>query len=203
MNRKSFLKGTAALGAMAGITIITSNGANVPIRGCNCTGTSFADNSVCDEELGFARTWIKRLLNNLDKEWNEESRKKLLRSCGESCHLGHLHSTGNPASPALSLDKFTEMLNKPNGVTFAECKGTSTAILSYVKRTDGQNQPLEKCLCPMVASGTEGLSGTYCQCSVGYVKSLFEWGLGQAVAQVRLIESLKTGGNICRFEIVV
>jgi hypothetical protein len=203
MDRKTFLKGTAALGALTGISLLSIQGEDLPLRVCQCSSPSFMDNPACDEELGFARTWVKRLLLNLDNGWDEESRKKLLQSCGKSCHKGYLESNGNPVSPGLSLERFAELLSKPDGVTYAEVKGPNRAILSYVKRVNGQNQPLEKCLCPMVASGPEGLSATYCQCSAGYAKHLFEWGLGQTVKQINLLESLKTGGKICRFEIIV
>lgn len=54
MNRKAFVKGTAALGAITGLSIITARGATRRITGCKCTGPLFTDNQVCDEELGFA-----------------------------------------------------------------------------------------------------------------------------------------------------
>ncbi|HQT92614.1 MAG TPA: DUF6144 family protein, partial [Candidatus Kryptobacter bacterium] len=58
------------------------------------------------------------------------------------------------------------------------------------------------CLCPLVESGPEGLSGTYCDCSVGYVREMFRTYTGKAVS-VELLESLKRGGRTCRFGITV
>ena len=202
MNRKSFLKSTAAFGAITSISILAASRAGSAVSVCHCASPSFINNPACEADLTFAQTWVKRLIRNLDTGWDEESRKKLLQSCGKTCHQGYLESTGNPPSPGLSLEKFTELLSKPNGMTFAEVK-ENRVMLSYVNRVEGQNHSLEKCLCPMVASGPEGLSGTYCQCSAGYVRNLFEWGLGKTVKQVNLIESLKSGGKTCRFEIVV
>jgi predicted hydrocarbon binding protein len=56
------------------------------------------------------------------------------------------------------------------------------------------------CLCPLVEKGPEGLSGTYCECSIGYVNAMFEHVGGKSV-RVELLESLKRGGRGCRFKI--
>lgn len=58
------------------------------------------------------------------------------------------------------------------------------------------------CLCPLVESGPERLSPTYCQCSAGYVKERFERMTGTPV-KVEVLESLRMGGRICRFKITL
>jgi predicted hydrocarbon binding protein len=58
------------------------------------------------------------------------------------------------------------------------------------------------CLCPLVESLDKTLSKTYCQCSAGYVKELFERLVGKPV-EVEVLESLRSGGKICRFKIEI
>jgi hypothetical protein len=50
--------------------------------------------------------------------------------------------------------------------------------------------------CPLTEKGPEGLSGLYCECSVGYVKYMIERVTGTTV-KVELLESLKRGGKGC------
>jgi predicted hydrocarbon binding protein len=55
-------------------------------------------------------------------------------------------------------------------------------------------------MCPVVESGPTELSRTYCQCSAGYVKEVFERMTGLP-CRVEVLESLRTGGTRCRFKI--
>jgi predicted hydrocarbon binding protein len=59
-----------------------------------------------------------------------------------------------------------------------------------------------KCLCPLVQSGSETLSDTYCNCSRGWVKEMFEMVSGKPV-EVTLTESIKRGAKACRFVVQV
>jgi len=58
------------------------------------------------------------------------------------------------------------------------------------------------CMCPLVESGPPGLSPTFCLCSTGYVREIFERQLARPVT-VELVESLKTGGRDCVFRVTV
>jgi hypothetical protein len=56
------------------------------------------------------------------------------------------------------------------------------------------------CLCPLTEKGPVGLSGLWCECSIGYVRYMFEFFTDQKF-NVELLESLKLGGKGCRFKI--
>jgi predicted hydrocarbon binding protein len=56
------------------------------------------------------------------------------------------------------------------------------------------------CACPMVADVTEPLSPTYCHCSVGWLKEMFETVSGKPVT-VETHETVKRGGKACRFTV--
>ena len=66
----------------------------------------------------------------------------------------------------------------------------------------GKASPESICLCSMVESKPAGLSPTYCLCSVGYVKELFEQTFGQPV-DVELLDSVLYGGKRCKFKVTV
>jgi len=57
-------------------------------------------------------------------------------------------------------------------------------------------------LCTFVETKPAGLSGTYCLCSIGYVKEWFDQMFARPVT-VELLESTLTGGKRCRFKIMV
>ena len=54
----------------------------------------------------------------------------------------------------------------------------------------------------MVESKPAGLSSTYCACSLGYVKEMFEQKFGRNV-DIEMLDSVLNGGKRCRFKITV
>lgn len=52
------------------------------------------------------------------------------------------------------------------------------------------------CPCPMLATVDRLESDTWCQCTLGYSKTLFERAFGCEV-EVELLKSIKTGGDVC------
>ena len=62
---------------------------------------------------------------------------------------------------------------------------------------------LDGCVCPVIKKVPhDALSGTWCLCSVGLHKALFEETLGCPV-EVVLEESRRTGADKCKFQITV
>jgi hypothetical protein len=61
---------------------------------------------------------------------------------------------------------------------------------------------ITRCGCPIAEHGPEGLSATFCRCSVGFVRAMFSGYPGRPV-RVELLEALKRGGKTCRFKITV
>jgi predicted hydrocarbon binding protein len=56
-----------------------------------------------------------------------------------------------------------------------------------------------KCYCSMVKQTKKPFpTKTYCHCGVGHIKQLFESAFGKPV-EVKLLESVITGGNSCKF----
>ena len=57
-----------------------------------------------------------------------------------------------------------------------------------------------RCYCPLVSQGKQTLSPTYCECSIGWLKEMFETVSGKPVT-VTALETVKRGGKVCRFEV--
>ena len=191
MDRKNFIKSCGYFGV--GSCLLTGT--------LNAIASSLSDDppvTPCEEKQEFAQKWVKRFFENFDKGLDASKRKEIMEGCGKSCFEGSL--AGRKTNP-MDVDRFLEAINKSTGEIAATRNG-NTIDFHYVGNPKGLKTADGYCLCPLVESGPEGLSETYCDCSVGYVREMFRTYTGKAVS-VKLLESLKRGGKRCRFRITI
>ncbi|HUI30462.1 MAG TPA: DUF6144 family protein, partial [Candidatus Acidoferrales bacterium] len=150
----------------------------------------------CEEKERFSQKWVKRFFDVFDKDLDDGKKKEIMKSCGKMCFQGSL---GDKKVNPVDIDALIEGINKGTGEIAAKRDG-NVVDFHYVSNPRGLRVADGYCLCPLVESGPEGLSGTYCECSVGYVKEMFQTYTGGTV-NVELLESLKRGGKSCRFRI--
>lgn len=131
--------------------------------------------------------WIKTLVENLDAEVDEKTRTKVLENCGRSCiPRSYVKKAQTCRKNAKSINDFLDSLGK---------------VWSHLKR-EGNNVFVvyEKCYCPLVKDYSEKLSSSWCNCSRGWIKELFESVLEKPV-EVLLEKSIKQGNEICKFKV--
>ena len=151
-----------------------------------------------------AMTWIKDLIDNIDGILDHETRIKLMHACGKSCYIDAFGVASNdPPSARLAENWMTYLRNA--GYEIQE--GGDVTVVNYSWGRDHQNPwglmiKDGYCLCPIVESIPKGLSPTFCSCSAGYVKEMFQRYLGKPV-DVELVETLQMGGDDCRFRIKI
>jgi predicted hydrocarbon binding protein len=82
-------------------------------------------------------------------------------------------------------------------------KQTPEETVVYFKYT-GNPQGLKVadgyCLCPILEDAPKDIPPIYCQCSAGYVREIFERGVGKP-ARVEITETVLRGGKSCRFTV--
>jgi len=189
MDRKNFIKKTLQLGVGSGAMLLLGE-----------SSKSYAGNSAqdqqgpsCEKKQEFAQAWVKRLMENADAQLDEATRVKLTESCGRACFPAS-HGDAPAAKPQPGdLDKLLAGLKEFAGEDGVRKEGNA---IHFSYGSSG------KSFCPLVESGAPQLSATYCQCSVGYVKEMFERAVGKPV-KVELAESIKRGGKACRFTVNV
>ena len=124
-----------------------------------------------------------------------------MQACGRACHINAFGVASEEPPPPDALDNFlsayqnrgeTEIRRDGNTVYYQY--GSSEQNPYGLRLLDGY------CMCPVVESGPVELSPTYCQCSAGYVKEMFERLTGSP-CRVEVLESLRSGGSACRFKI--
>ncbi|MEW6364908.1 MAG: DUF6144 family protein [Acidobacteriota bacterium] len=154
----------------------------------------------CQEKIEFAEGWIKRLMDVLDQTTDGETRRRIMEANGRACAANYIASSGREIKPVAFADWVERLKQRPDDGSI-RVEGR-TIYFQYLKNYQGLDAPESFCLCPLVESKPKGISGTYCQCSVGYIRELFSRTFGQSV-QVELLDSVLRGGKRCKFKIEV
>lgn len=117
---------------------------------------------------------------------------------GRACALDYIKKAGIEIKP-VAFDQWLEKAKKRTGDQTVRVEGR-TVYYQYLTNYQGKPAPEGSCLCPLVETKPAGLSGTFCHCSVGYVKEFFSRTFGQPV-KVELVSSTLRGGKRCQFKI--
>ncbi|KPL08043.1 hypothetical protein AMJ86_02145 [bacterium SM23_57] len=153
------------------------------------------------KRMEFADLWVKRFINVLDNTLDEETRKKVMVTNGKICYQEWIKSTGQQTE-VVPYEKWVARVRENVKDGSVQIDG-NVIYFQYIGSAEtGHAAPENVCLCPMVESKPVGLSKTYCLCSIGYVKEMFEQTFGKPV-DVQLIDSVLYGGKRCRFKITV
>jgi hypothetical protein len=136
----------------------------------------------------------------LDTELDNAAAREVMRANGRACFLDWLDH-GGPKIEATTLKAYTaKVRERTDGAIKID---GNTIYFQYMSAAEtGEASEEGACLCPLVESKPEGLSDTYCQCSVGYVKQWYDM-LFQKPVTVELLDSVLMGGPRCRFKITV
>jgi len=133
--------------------------------------------------------WICALVSNLDENLDDKTKILVLENCGRSCITESMKLRAKRAKKeAKNIEDFLKNLSK---------------VWSHLK-LKGKDIYVEypRCYCPIVASYKGNLPKTWCNCSRGWIKELFEQVLDKRV-KVILEKSVKQGDKICRFKVVL
>jgi len=131
--------------------------------------------------------WIVSLMDGLDTLVDEKTRVKVLENCGRNCLPRSFVKRANAC--------------KKDAKNNAEFLDRLSRIWRHLQR-EGDNFYVvyEKCYCPLVKTYPDKLSASFCNCSRGWIKELFESALESPV-DVTLEKSIKQGNDICKFRV--
>ena len=139
---------------------------------------------------GRIENWITNLMEGLDNNVDKETIKKILEQCGRQCQS---QSFIKKAKAIYEKSKNTnDFLNK------------LAKVYKHLRREGNKVYIVyPKCYCSQVNKIPKGkLSGTYCNCSRGWVKALFEGATGKPV-EVNMKKSVINGDDQCKFEVIL
>lgn len=133
-------------------------------------------------------TWVKSTMNRLENHFDRSAVKQIRMNC--QCGYG--------MDEKLAFVK--ELLESSSNLEeFANQDKAKAAGLSYTN--GGLYLQFPFCPCPMLADVDQLDTDTWCQCTTGYSKVLFEQAFGCEV-DVELLKSVKMGDNICLMKII-
>ena len=169
-----------------------SAAAMMPVFKCDLDALPITDDPDCDKKIEYVKDWVKRFIEVVDTKLNKEEGQKLMDQCGRSCFCSHQNSS----EPVVKMEPGDLVKHlKTIWSEEAATKEDDIVFIKYILR----DQP-NKCLCPMVNRFSTEISGTYCLCSAGYLKQMFETYTDKSV-EVEIRESIIRGGNVCSFKI--
>ena len=159
------------------------------------------EKSRAEKRIEFADRWVVRFFGVLDGALDGATRRKLMMANGGACYRDYLKEIDRQPRRR-TLEEFAAWVrdNVKDGSTRVE--GNVITMQFMTAAETGQPSAEGACLCPLVESRPAGLSGTYCLCSVGYVKEWHELLLGRP-CEVELLGSVLTGAGRCQFRITV
>lgn len=134
--------------------------------------------------------WITCLIAGLDEHVDEETRAKVLEKCGRQCiPQSFIKKARDIYGKSENMDEFLDKFGKVYEQLHRE---KDRLYIIY-----------PKCYCSNVNKIPPGtLSTTYCNCSRGWAKALFEGALGRPV-EVIMEESIVKGDKRCKFRIIL
>lgn len=133
--------------------------------------------------------WAESICEDLQNEFDENTIIKIRMDCACGPEMSKLNSLKKIYESSNDLDDFVAKLNNLNqGFTIKH--ENNFLLLIY-----------PQCYCSCVERVDAPISKTWCYCTLGYTKKMFEHILGRIV-EVELLESVKTGGSKCVIKIV-
>lgn len=152
------------------------------------------------ERIQFTEKWVVRFFKVLDENIDEAARKKLMMANGKACLLAWQKETNQQVrKEPVTLERFAAWAKQHKDSGY-EVDGNVIYSQYMSSAETGLASPENHCLCPMVESNPAGLSPTYCNCSLGYVKEMHEQ-MFKKPLNVELVSSVLRGDKRCKFKI--
>ena len=132
----------------------------------------------------FAFRWINNILESVNEHLDEDTKVRLMESCGRACARSGVIDSAVVCQG--DLDKFLSTMGKWVGKKNVSREGDAIQVI------------YEKCYCRLKTQVPVELSDTYCSCSSGWLKEMFETVVGKPV-DVEIESTINRGAEKCRF----
>lgn len=160
----------------------------------NEPGFLFSKSRTIDQEnkmsqkSEFLHNWISNLMKSMERHLEKKLRTDLLEDCGRACAKRHAQKEALKFKG--DLEGWMSTMKKWVGGENVQREKSSVRVV------------YSKCYCPLVQGASPFMSETYCNCSRGWLKEVFETVMEKPIA-VKLEDSIMKGGKQCRFIISI
>jgi predicted hydrocarbon binding protein len=122
--------------------------------------------------------------------FDEETAQRIMERCGEACAVtGDLGLAKEIADETEDIDE-----------TIARANDEIAWCGRWVRNGNTITAVCTACGCPLVRRGIVELSGTFCLCSRGWMKTVFEALLERPV-RVELEKAIGRGDDVCKYNV--
>lgn len=133
-------------------------------------------------------TWVKNTMKRLEECFSAPLLKKIRMNCQCGYGMGEkLALLKNLMASSTNLEEFASQ-EKAKVAGLSHCNGELYLMFPF-------------CPCPMLAEVDKLETDTWCQCTTGYSKVLFEKAFNRQV-DVELLKSVKMGDDFCLMKII-
>lgn len=132
----------------------------------------------------FYSRWINNILTSINNHVDENTKIVLLESCGRYC--ARFGMINNALSCQGDVEKFLSVMRTWVGKNNVSRDGNKINVI------------YEKCYCQLKAPIPKELGETFCNCSRGWLKEMFETVLKKPV-NVEIKSTIKCGADRCQF----
>jgi hypothetical protein len=146
--------------------------------------------------------WVQRAMERLDRAADKTTRTRIMEECGYACakaNHGTIDRVVAKRKKYGSLEEFLEA-EKDSVLPGMRLEKKGRALYQYyMPRSFGPNR---RCFCSLLSGlpPEKTISPTYCQCSKGFARRMWERVLGKPV-KVEVLETALTGADECKFRI--
>ena len=161
----------------------------------NCYGEALAGQIAFDTPLSVTATgmekaaWVRHVTAELEKRFPKDAVRSIMMACHckDACRLEEMKTwLGGLYKESASLDDFVDRVNRHDAGWFIRDGAVYTKFLW--------------CECHMLTEVESLPSQTWCHCTEGYTKALFEHVFGCEV-ESELLQTIKTGHDFCLVKI--
>lgn len=146
-----------------------------------------ADDSQVQFEKGFVQNWLSDLLAAMDSELDQETKVRLMESCGRACFRRFQFKQDIANQGRGDLQKLIEAYKK----NFEVWQEGERVHIRY-------GEVSSKCYCPAANYRPSKPNDIHCECTRTTHQTIFETALGRPF-KVEIAETLRRGGKTCHF----
>jgi len=136
------------------------------------------------------QAWFEAAMASLEKCVDEKTRVNLLENCGRACahHSPFVKHARTIRESRKKIDELLDQLSRQTkGQVVWQRVGNSVQVV------------YKRCFCPLRGAGLVQ-SSTFCNCSAGWLREVFETASGKP-AKVEILETIGQGDSVCKFTI--
>ena len=154
------------------------------------TAEGIANKISLSKSADFERkfTWAESVCAELKDKLPEDVVKAIRMDCACGPEMGKIDNLKKLYDSCSNTEEFAKKANAQNTGFTIESNGDAIFLI------------YPQCYCSCVKRVDKPLSKTWCYCTLGYTKRMFEYIMSREVS-VELLESVKIGGNVCKIKI--